>query len=84
MLRATVPKTAVHENRDLQRVKYEVGSSEHGTMSSPAAHAVTAQENHQGEFRILVAAPANPRHDFGAFRLGENIRHSESFREVIA
>jgi len=30
---------------------------------------------HQGKFGVLVAMSANPGHDYGAFRLGEDVRH---------
>ncbi len=41
----------------------------------PALDAMLAQQSCQRQLRLLVAAAANPRHHFGALRLGENISH---------
>ena len=55
MFRAAMPETAVHEKCEPRFGKYEVRLSKHGLIPSPAGYAVTAQESHQGKFRVLIA-----------------------------
>lgn len=75
MLGTAMPETSVHEDCDLHILKHKVRFAEYGLLTSPAGHALLAQQLHQGEFSVLVASPPNPGHDFGALRLGENVRH---------
>src|SRR6185295_8270584 len=44
-------------------------------LPPPAGDAMRSQQLRQCQFRVLVAAPANPRHHFRPLRLGENVRH---------
>lgn len=75
MFRAPVPETAVHKNCEPCFRKCKVRLSKQGLIATPAGDVVAAQKFHQGEFSILVATPANPRHELGTFRHGENVGH---------
>jgi predicted RNase H-like HicB family nuclease len=44
-------------------------------MSAPAADSIHAQQPCQRQFRVLVPARADPRHDLGTFGFGKNISH---------
>jgi len=74
---ATVPKTPVHKNDYPRLTKDEVWFSEHRWMASPADYAVVSQQPREGDFCAFVASCANPGHDIGAFRFGEDVRHFE-------
>jgi len=45
-------------------------------LPPPARDAMPPQQFRQRQFRILVAAPANPRHHLGTFGFGKDISHS--------
>jgi hypothetical protein len=75
VLWAAVPEAAIHKDSDLDGGKDEVRLAEYGLMTPPADNVVATQQVHQGEFRFLVAVPANPGHHFGAFRFREDVRH---------
>ena len=76
MLRATVPEAAIHKNGQPLFWENEIRLAKNRLMPPPTFDAVPAQQFGQRQFRLLVAAPANPRHHFRPLRLGENVRHS--------
>lgn len=59
-----VPEASVNENDDPLLVEYEIRFPEERLIATPAGDVLAAQELHQCDFRVLVAAPANPRHYF--------------------
>ena len=50
-------------------------TNDESLLPPPARDAVTTQQFYQRQLRVLVPAPANPRHHFRTLRLGENVRH---------
>ena len=48
-------------------------------MATPARHAVPPQQLHERNFRLLVAARTDARHDFRSLLLGEDVAHSGPF-----
>ena len=75
MFGAGVPETAVHEKREPHATENEIRFAEHGLIAPPAGDAVASHQFGQREFGLFIAAPANPRHDFGTFLFGEDVRH---------
>src|ERR1035437_6853176 len=53
-------------------------------LPPPAGDAITPPQFCQRQFRVLVAATANPRHYFRPLRLGENVRHRHEFSQIQA
>lgn len=84
MLEAAVPETAVNENGNSGLTKYKVRLSEHGLITAPTDDAMPPQEDHQGEFRVFVATPANPGHDIGSLRFGEDVSHYQAAKWSVS
>jgi len=70
-----VPETAVHENREFELRENEIRFAKKFLIAPPTCDAMRSQKYCQSQFRVLVPAPANPRHHFRPLRLGENVRH---------
>jgi hypothetical protein len=62
VLRTTVPETAVHKNCEPRLLENEIRFAKDCLMASPAFDAMPPEQSCQRQFRVLVAAPANPRH----------------------
>jgi hypothetical protein len=75
MLHAAMPETAIYKYCHARLMEYKIWFSKYRLMASPASDVVATQEFHQRDFRPFVAAPANARHYYRPFRLGENVRH---------
>jgi len=75
VFRASVPEAAVHEHRNPLFGKDEIGFAEDWAAAAPAGDSVPAEGYYQGQFRVLVAVPADAGHDVGALGRGENVRH---------
>ncbi len=83
--RAAMPETTIHEERHPLPLEYKIRphpeTSDFGfrtpnfNLPSPAGDPVRAQQPRQRQFRVPVAATANPRHHLGPLRHGENISH---------
>ncbi len=69
VLRTTVPEATVHKNGKAAFGKGEVGRAGKSQVTSPAGNVMAAKQLCQGEFGGLVAATANPGHDFRVFYL---------------
>lgn len=65
MFRTAVPETAVHKYGDTCLTENKIRLAKDFLIPPPAGDSVASKEPYQGEFRILVAASANPRHDIG-------------------
>lgn len=75
---ATVPETAVDEDGEAQFRENEIRTPENGVMPTPADDSISAQQRSQHDLGVFVTAPADPRHDKGALRLGEYVSHDAS------
>lgn len=75
MFGATVPEATIDEHSNTRIWKDKIRPSEHLLIPAPAGDAVRPEQLCQGKFRLLVAAPANPRHHFRPFTFGKNVRH---------
>jgi hypothetical protein len=76
MLRAPMPKTAVHENCNVLFSKYEVRASKNARSPAPTGDRVLTEKHYNRDLRIFVLAAANPRHDFRPLCLVEDICHT--------
>lgn len=77
VLGAAVPEAAVHEHREPRLLESEIWFAEYRLIAPPARDAVPPHQFRQRQFRVLVPASANPGHDIGAFRLGEDVWHGQ-------
>ncbi len=80
MTRTPMPETSVHLHHQLYFRKRKIRPPKNTMMPPPARDFVFAKNLYQREFRVLVPAPANPRHHFRPLRLGENVRHSSGIK----
>jgi len=62
MFGAAVPKTTIHKNREFDFPENKIWFAEDGLIAPPAVDAMRPQKYCQRKFRVLVPAPANPRH----------------------
>ena len=73
-----VPETAVHEYGQPFPPEYEIRLAKDFLIPPPAGNFVPAKKFRQRDFCVLVAASANPRHDFRTLCLAVNISHARS------
>ena len=67
-----VPEAAVHEDDHLLTPPCEVRFARYGAeMPSPPGYAMVLEQGQELQFRRLVAAPANPGHEFGTRQTSE-------------
>ena len=81
MLRAAVPKTAIHKYSQSFPSKSEVGSAGQVLVSAPAGYLTSAENGSELELGILIAARTNRSHDLRAFSFCEYVCHSEEVSE---
>lgn len=62
VLGATVPETAVDEDREFQGGENEIRFAENRLMTSPADNAVFSEDLDQAKFGVPISAPAYQRH----------------------
>jgi len=79
---AAMPKTAVNKNGDALSPEDKIGSSGERLMPLPTGNAGRAQDHHEFQLGVLVAARADHSHDLGPFYFGENIGHASSLALV--
>ena len=70
-----MPEAAIHKDGESLRPKKKIRFAENFLIPSPAGDAVLAQEFHKCQLGVLVAAPADTRHDSGSFGLGKDVEH---------
>ena len=71
-----MPETAVHEKCEANLSKDKIWFAEQRLIASPTCDAMSPKQLHQRQFRVLVPAPANPRHSFRSLFFGEEIGHA--------
>lgn len=76
MAGATVPKTTVHEHRQLGLGKYEIRLAHKGVLAAPTSDLIPLKNRDQLEFGRLVAFGPDLAHQQGTFAFGKNIRHA--------
>ncbi len=74
VLGAAVPETAVHEHRQFEFWENEVRFPEDFLIPPPAPNLVSPEKFCERNFRVLVSARADARHDERTLGLGENVR----------
>src|ERR1035438_2741536 len=85
VLGTAMPETTVHEQREPHLPEHEIRPYFEFLLSAfrfpnfkmppPSSDMIHAQQLRQRQFRVPIAARTNPRHDFGTFRLGKDVRH---------
>lgn len=71
----SVPETAVHKHDDPFAREDKIRLSEKRDTPPPAADSVRAKQHNQTQLGILVAGPANARHDSAALRWRKYVGH---------
>lgn len=75
MLGASMPETAIHENRNAVGAKDKIGFAIQRVIPPPAGDFVSAEDLDQAQFGIAVSLSADAGHDFAALGLGEDVGH---------
>jgi len=70
-----VPKAPVNENCKTVTREDEIGATDERTAPAPSRDAEPTQNLNQFQFGSLIASAADPGHDLGSLRFGEDIGH---------
>lgn len=81
MLGAAMPETAVYKNRQFEFREDEIRLAKDLLATTPTSDPVLSENPDKREFGLLVAMPANLRHDQRAFLYGEDVRHRQRFQK---
>lgn len=73
---AAVPKTSVHENRELFATEYEVRFPRKLLISTPASNSTRTKNCNQLEFRVLVSLGLDGSHYLRALNFVEHVGHT--------
>jgi hypothetical protein len=65
VLRARMPEATVYEDSNPDPWKHKVWLAKKVRVAAPSSNAVRTHDRHECEFRRLVAATFDPRHDLG-------------------
>ncbi len=76
MLGATMPETPVNKNGHTLAAENKIRLAKKSLMSSPTDNATSTEKFGEGKLGLLVATPANARHDLRTLRHCKNVRHT--------
>jgi hypothetical protein len=75
VFRALMPETSIHKDRQFEFGKDKIRFPRNWPVATPPGDALSAEELHQSNFRLLVSASTDARHHLRAFGFGEDIGH---------
>jgi hypothetical protein len=74
-----MPKAAIYKQSYVLSRKNKIGLAEYMRVSPPAGDAMLPKQRNHPEFRVPIAAGADPRHYVRAFFWREDVRHEAEF-----
>jgi len=82
VLRAAVPKAAIHKNRKPIIAKHKIRTTQRRQMSSPAFDAMPPENLNEAQFGGLVPSGSHRCHDLRPFFLADRIGHPDLFNKA--